>query len=280
MPGGPPANREREKASGRDGRGASAWHAQALSSTFQACQVRARGEQQWQRRHLLVHAVVHADKGLLIGLLEVVRMILELLLELALDVVAHKVRARVAVDAMAVEYAEKDLVLAAVELRDDFEGVLVSLVQIFGIVAALRQVRVAQRDARVAKLEQLRLRAADNPALTSSSDSGLKSPSPSPEPRLARTVLPVASFDPPQPIELISGSALAQRLSGRRESMAENLWPCQLLTSSRDPANKATHVAGQMNRTTRVARGCMWQFARLCSLACERVSPTSPFQLC
>ena len=90
-------------------------------------------------------------------------MILELLLELALDVVAHKVRARVAVDAMAVEYAEKDLVLAAVELRDDFEGVLVSLVQIFGIVAALRQVRVAQRDARVAKLEQLRLRAADNP---------------------------------------------------------------------------------------------------------------------
>ena len=74
------------------------------------------------------------------------------LLQRLLDRVAHKVRARVAVGAVAVEDAEEQVRLRAVELLDHLERVLVRLVQVLGVVAALREVGVPQRDARLAEL--------------------------------------------------------------------------------------------------------------------------------
>ena len=74
-----------------------------------------------------MHAIVYANERLFVRFLEIVWILCNLLLELLLDVVAHKVRARIAVDAMAVEDAKEYLVRVVAELPYDLEGILVRL---------------------------------------------------------------------------------------------------------------------------------------------------------
>ena len=60
------------------------------------------------------------------------------------------------VRAVAVKHAQKDLVVPAIEPLDDLERVLVGLVKVIGIVAALREIRIAQCHTRLPEREQER----------------------------------------------------------------------------------------------------------------------------
>merc|ERR1740117_294528 len=79
-------------------------------------------------------------------MLEVIVVPLERCLQVCLDVIPHKIGTVVAIGTVAVKDAEQDAACITIEFLNDLKGILVSLVQILGVIAALRKEPISQLD--------------------------------------------------------------------------------------------------------------------------------------